>query len=213
VVDEATDEAGSWAIMVGMSADVPDYVTHYAIPGRAPFLNLSDLPENAVDSVLADLARERADGASSRIFGRSYMELRRLTEEKLSRLFVAGGGRPERSAPHYFVLGASRWYRGLAPDMDEVVLTLAELPDDQTTFTYPDSFTAMGLGAAFGLHLEPRPYHGRVFRLHELAGVVERYGLPVDEPGHYEGYQFRSFEQYIEIQLWSDAPIRARRRL
>jgi hypothetical protein len=143
--------------MVGMSTDVPNYVTHYAVAAREPFLNLSDLAEDALDSVLGDLARERADGASSRVFGRAYMELRRLTEEKLRQLFVAGGGRPERPAPHYFVLGASRWFRGLAPDMQEFTFKVAELPDDQTTFTYPDSVTAMGLGAAFGLHHDPRP--------------------------------------------------------
>jgi hypothetical protein len=202
-----------WVIMVGMNADVPDYVTHYAVAGRAPFLNLSDLPEEALDSVLGDLARERAGGASPSVFGGRYMELRRLTEEKLRQLFIARGGSPERIAPHYFVLGASRWYRGLARDMDEVIFKVAELPHDQTTFTYPDSFTSMGLGAAFGLHHEPRPGHGRVFRLNELAAAVERYGMPADEPGTYDGYQFRSFEKYIEVQLWSDAPISGRRGL
>jgi hypothetical protein len=199
--------------MVGMHTDVPGHVTHYAVAGRAPFLNLSDLPEDALDSVLGELARERAEGASSRVFGRRYMELRRLTEEKLRQRFIARGGHPERSAPHYFVLGASRWYRGLARDMDEVILEMAALPHDQTTFTYPDSFASMGLGTELGLHHEPRPYHGRVFRLDELADLVERFGMPADEPGAYDGYQVHPFEKYIEVQLWSDAPIRGRRGL
>jgi hypothetical protein len=65
----------------------------------------------------------------------------------------------------------------------------------------------MGLGADFGLHHDPRPYHQTVFRLDQLAEVVERYGLPADEGAGYARYQFEPFERYIEVQVWSDAPV------
>jgi hypothetical protein len=75
-------------------------------------------------------------------------------------------------------------------------------------FTYPDSFTSMGCGQAFGLPDDPRPYHGTVYRIEELQPVVDEYGLPDDQPDAvYNGYQHRSFEKYIEVQLWSDEPI------
>jgi hypothetical protein len=92
--------------------------------------------------------------------------------------------------------------------MREVRLPLRSLPDSATSFTYPDSFTAMALGPRFGLPYEPRPYHERVFRLRDLRAVVEQYGLPADEPSPvYDGYERRPFEKYVELQLWSDAPI------
>jgi hypothetical protein len=190
-----------------VGTEIPDYVTHYYRSIRPPFLNLSDLPEESIDDIIGQLANEHAGGASSRLFGRRYMELRRLTEERLRRLFVEGGGRPTRDAPHYFVLGSSRWYEGLANDMASLTLDLSDLPKSATSFTVPDSFTAMGLGQRFGLYVDPRPYHGKVFQLSELREIIERYGMPVDDIGDYAGYQSAPFEKYIEIQLWEDQPV------
>ena len=79
-------------------------------------------------------------GKQHRPFGPGYMDLRRRTEARLRELFVAAGGKPERQAPRYFVLGDSRWYEGLAEKMDHVQLPLSALPPGQTSFTYPDSF-------------------------------------------------------------------------
>jgi hypothetical protein len=89
--------------------------------------------------------------------------------------------------------------------MQELVIPLAALPDAATSMTIPDSVTAMGLGADFGIPVEPRPHHGRVFRLSEFADAVDAFGIPEDQPGNYEGYQHRSFELYAEVQVWSDA--------
>ncbi|HXQ60936.1 MAG TPA: hypothetical protein VN796_01310 [Acidimicrobiales bacterium] len=188
-------------------AEIPDVVTHYHLAGRPPFLNLSDLPDDKLAEVLRTLERERSEGTSARVFGRRYMELRRRTEEKLRALFIDVGGRPERRAPHYFVLGSSPWYRGLAAEMGEVVLPLAALPSEVSSVTASDSVTAMGFGGDYGLPLVRRASHGRVFRLEELADVIDTFGLPSSGPGGYDGYQNRPFEKYIEIQLWSDGPL------
>jgi hypothetical protein len=65
----------------------------------------------------------------------------------------------------------------------------------------------MELGADFGLPSFQRPYHGHVFRLDELDGLVAAHGVPNPTPPFdYDGYQHRPFEHYIEIQLWSDPP-------
>jgi hypothetical protein len=187
---------------------IPDFVTHYHLPDCAPFLNLSTLAEDELPVVLAELERLRALGTHQRVFGSRYMDLRRHAEELLRKLFVEAGGAPQRTAPHYFVLGRSEWYEGLASGMQSVTLAMTQLPPDQSTFTYPDSFTAMGTVSAFGLPYERRPYHGRVFRLHELPRVVQRYGLPDGGPASgYAGYERRTFEKYIEVQLWTDDPI------
>jgi hypothetical protein len=194
---------------------IPDVVTHYHLGSRPPFLNLSDLPPDRLADVLADLHRERTDGLSARVFGRRYMELRRRTEEKLLSLFLKAGGKPERTSPHYFVLGTSSWYEGLAPDMAAFVVPLTDLPTEATSLTIPDSFTSMGFGPDYGLPREDRPYHGRVYRLEDLPALVSAYGLPADDASgpdgspddSYDGYQLRPFEKYIEVQLWSDRPL------
>ncbi len=192
-----------------MSA-LPDVVTHYHLRRRPPFLNLSDVPDADLPVLLAEMEQERLQGLSHRRFGKRYMALRRRTEVRLRTLFEDVGGRPQRLSPHYFVLGESAWFQGLSDDMDAVTLPLTALPPDVTSVTYPDSFTAMGLVQEFGLPYEPKPYHGRVFRLVDLPQLVATYGLPNDEAdADYAAYAVKPFEQYIEVQVWSDDPVAA----
>jgi hypothetical protein len=194
---------------VDVQSELPEYVTHYYLPGRRPFLSLSDLGEAELAAVMAGLGGMHRAGKQHRPFGPRYMHLRRLTEARLRELFTAAGGLPERTAPHYFVLGASPWYQGLAENMERVQLPLSALPASQASITYPDSFTAMELGTSFGLRQEPKPCHGRVFLLGELPALVERYGLPDPQwHGQYRKWATWPAEAYIEIQLWSDGPVR-----
>lgn len=51
----------------------------------------------------------------------------------------------------------------------------------------------MAFGPQFGLPLQSRPYHKQA-------------GGPEDR---YEGYAHRPFEKYIEVQVWSDEPVRS----
>ncbi|NYJ75615.1 hypothetical protein [Allobranchiibius huperziae] len=191
----------------------PSYVTHYYRAGKHAFRNLSDLPEFELALVLADLASLEHQTVSARRFGPRYMALRTATEARLRERFVAAGGRPQRRAPHYFVLGESTWFAGLYQDTAEVRLPLAALPDDATSLTYADSITAMGLGLPMGLPA-PHPQHAdRVYRLHELSELLTQYEPPGDTApdglAGYAGHQRHRINTYIEVQLWSDEPVLA----
>lgn len=96
---------------------------------------------------MRQLMRERQAGLQHRIFGGTYLQMRRLTEQRLREAFLVIGGQPTRAAPHYFVLGESPWFRGLAEDMQEIRLLISELPASATSFTYPDSFYGDGRGS------------------------------------------------------------------
>ena len=128
-----------------VTTPVPTFASHYYLPDRKPFLNLSDLDGIQLESVMGELDDLRGVGLR-RVFGRRYMELRRLTESRLYDLFVAGGGLPSRRVPHYFILGECAWFRDLHPQIRVVTVDLADLPAEVTSFTYPDSFTSMGYG-------------------------------------------------------------------
>jgi hypothetical protein len=188
---------------------VPDFATHYYRASRAPFLNLSDLTDEQATAVMAELTRERRDGVQQRPFGRTYLEMRRVVEDRLRRQFTALGGHPERRAPHYFVLGESPWFRGLAADMKEIRIPVSELPGAQTTVTWGDSFAAMEATRDFGLAFAPKPYYGRLYRLADIADLAARYGIPKPDPEGYDGLAAADTpETFIEIQLWSDEPVR-----
>lgn len=188
---------------------MPNFITHYHPAADPPFRNLSDARDDELPAILEKLAARRLSG-SKRMFGRSYMGLRRQTETKLRNLFVAAGGRPERDAPHYFILGNSEWFANLYGDTKSVRLPLSVLDPAAASFTYPDSVVSMRLGPAFGLPVDPvRPYHEKVFRLGELESVVRQFGLPKDEvnDGTYANYHLKEFERYIEVQVLSDRPV------
>lgn len=158
--------------------------------------------------MLAERRRQRPN--FHRVFGAKYIPLRLAIEEKLRTLFLAAGGKPERQAPHYFVLGSSKWFEGLYPSTKKVVLPISDLDSTTTSITLPDSFTAMRLGEGYGIPLEPiKPYHNRLYLLSELSALVATHGIPVDEPtANYSNYVREPFEKYIEVQVWSDRPVR-----
>lgn len=187
---------------------VPTFATHYHLESRAPFLNLSDLDAETLDQVMRNLNEEHAAGLSHRTFGPHYMELRRRTEAALRAGFANRGGRLRRANPHYFVLGESAWFAALSPNMRSVSVALSDLPPESTSVTYPDSVVAMRCGSDFGLPELDRPYVGRVFLLSELDELIAAHGMPADHPDDdYVGYEFREFEKFVEIQVWSDEPI------
>jgi hypothetical protein len=195
---------------VSTRTKLPGFVTHYYLAGRRPFLSLSELSEAELAPVLAGLQALRRAGKQHRPFGSRYMDLRRLTETRLRELFVAAGGRPERPAPHYFVLGESPWYEGLAENMEHLRLPLSALPPGQTSITYSDSFTAMQAGSSAGPGQQPTPWQGRVFLLSELPGLVDRFGVPHPSwDGDYRAWATWPAEAYVEVQLWTDGPISA----
>lgn len=205
------------AVLVGLPPDglvatAPQFVTPYYRAGRRPFLILSDRSDGPLALVLAELSTSRERAASHRRFGPRYVPLRRATEARARDLFTAAGGRPKRLAPHYFVLGASSWFAGLYADTREVRLPVVDLPAAASSFTCADSITALGLGAHLGVPVVDAAHRGRVYRLDHLTQVIARHGLPDDaSPGGrdgYEGHQHRPVDQYVEVQLWSDDPIR-----
>jgi hypothetical protein len=94
--------------------------------------------------------------------------------------------------------------------MEEIRIPLSELPDAQTTVTWGDSFAAMEATRDFGLAFVPKPYYGRLYRLEDIADLAARYGIPKPDPENYEGLPAADTpETFIEIQLWSDGPVRS----
>jgi hypothetical protein len=95
--------------------------------------------------------------------------------------------------------------------MEEVRVPLADLPPAQTSVTFPDSFVAMDLLP----RLEDDDGDGdetwrrTVYRLDQLDEVVDEHALP-DPPWQDRFTDWRTWPAatFIEIQLWSDDPIR-----
>lgn len=180
---------------------IPSYITHYYLPDRRPFLNLSELDDSVLDLVLTELREKHSKGELKRTFPDSYVEERRKTERHIRQHFVRKGGKPTRSYPHYFVLGESTTLRDMEADLREVRIPLSEVYPKLLSFTWPDSMASLELAEDPQLR---KPYHGQVFTLQEIAEVVRHHGSPVD--GLMRTAQ-HGYINYIEAQLWSDEPV------
>ncbi|MEW6469981.1 MAG: hypothetical protein AB1458_13720 [Bacteroidota bacterium] len=181
---------------------IPDYLTHYYLPDRKPFLSLSDLDEENLERVLSGLKQKAERGETKRGFATWYVEERKKTELFLRSEFINKGGKPQRQYPIYFVLGKSDCQKNRDPAQAELRINLSDIPKDVISFTYPDSMATMILKN------DPpyrQPYHGRLFTYAEILDVVRKYGFPRDEAARTSKFLYPN---YIEVQLWSDEPVR-----
>ncbi len=181
-------------VWCGMSA-FPD-LYHYYEQRRGPFLNLSDLPIAEAQRVLDTLKAESTTMAAQRVDG--YLEGRRELEQLARRLFIAKGGKPKRTVPHSMVVGLCAWLETWYEEPAYVRLPLSAFAPDTLSFTYGDLFPTFSPRVTDG-----REYRRTVYTLTEIAGIIEKYGLPQD----WNADGAFGPERYVEVQVWDDGPI------
>ena len=177
---------------------IPDYITHYYLADRQPFLSLSELNLEKHNSIFDELLnRHKIDPSYHRRYGKNYIDTRKKIENILRYYFIKRGGKPTRKYPFYFVLGESLWFKHLNQNHSEIKIPVKELNPATVSFTFPDSYIALSSNT--------KPYHGKVFLLNDLENVVAQYGLPIDDTSlNYDSYWLGDFEKYIEFQVWEN---------
>jgi hypothetical protein len=171
------------------------HLYHYYEQARGPFRNLSDLPLAEAERILDDIRLEGRVFASRRT--RDYLTVRRGLEERVRALFIAKGGSPRRTRPHYLIVGPCPWLLDWYEDGRALSIPLAAFDPLVVSFTYGDTFPAMRFP-------DGRPYRGQVYTVAELPGLIRRYGLPQEwNPDGDLGP-----DRYIEAQVWDDGPLR-----
>lgn len=177
-------------------SDVPACLSHYYEKTTGPFRNLSDLPFDEAEHVLAEIRARGAGFASAR--NADYLKIRRDLEDQVRHLFIEKGGQPVRARPHYMILGVSPWLLGWYEHGCELCIPLENFSPGIVSFTYGDTFPAMR-------YQDHKPYRGQVYRLDELPAVIEQYGLP--QEWNRDGRL--GPDRYIEAQIWDDEPLRS----
>ena len=167
----------------------PDYLTYLFREGQAPLQTICDLDEPIAEGFLSHDTLWRGDG--------TYLAHRKQHERYLRDQFIARGGCPVRQHPIYMILGDSpAGPHDLRLEYDyRVVIPLAAFPSHILSFTYPDSLYQVPLDDLGRLYLD-RNARPTVYRLHEIAKVVETYRV----------YEYNN--HYVEAQVWDDAPAR-----
>ncbi|WP_308635379.1 hypothetical protein [Paenibacillus silvisoli] len=169
---------------------------HYFDKQQGPFRNLSSLPGEEAEAVLQRLKQRQKGFASKR--ADDYMSVRRALEDKAKELFVAKGGRPRLSFPHYMTLGACDWIHDWYEDGDMISIPLTAFDEWTVSFTYGDLFPTMRFE-------DGKSYRKQVYTAEEIKCVIEQYGFP--QSWNADGT--RGPERYIEAQVWDERVILA----
>jgi len=185
----STDPPTSWPEIS------PDFLSHYYEAQQGPFRNLSHLPHDEAEGLLARIRQSGMTFASRRMG--DYLEIRRDLEDRVRGLFIEKGGKPRLARPHYMILGSCAWVTSWYTDGQELRIPLRQFEPEQVSFTYGDTFPAMRL-------CDGKPYRGQVYTAEELPALIRAYGLP--QEWNRDGAL--GADRYIEAQVWDDAPIR-----
>ena len=186
---------------------IPQSLFYYYETAREPFLSISELEPGRFSALMddlgiADVVDNRFDEKWKRDF---YLFFRPYTERKIRERFIQKGGKPTLIAPRYMTLGATTWFLDWYENAAAIEIPLTEIPSTSISFTYPDSMMSLLIAED---RYEPfarfkMPYHGEVFRLEELHGLIADYGLPDESDPRNLEYGNR----IIEAQIWDLAPL------
>jgi hypothetical protein len=171
--------------------ELPPYLCHYFETRIGPFVNLSDLPLEKSERILNLIRRKGTTFASQR--AQDYLQVRRQLEDTIRAAFIAKGGQPIRTRPHYMVLGSCPWLLDWYEQGCELSITLDRFRAGTLSFTYGDTFPAIRCQ-------DGKPYRQQVYTLAELPELVVRYGLPQD----WNSDGSLGPDRYIEAQVWDE---------
>lgn len=180
----------------------PTTIHHYYERSKGPYRSLSELADTEFKDLMEELGsvdtvENRFDETWKRDF---YQPFRLYVEENIRNSFQDKGGKPTDAYPRYFTLGPASWFHNWYLDTQEEVVSLSNVPEDQISFTFPDSMMSFLIAED---RFEPfakfkQPYHGQVFTLREIRELVLKLGFPDESDPRNLEYGNR----IIEAQVW-----------
>ncbi len=180
-----------------------DFLSHYYRKGKAPFQSMSYLSDDEAERAGMRLLKENPKAFHRFRKFATYWPRRRRTDAWVRSEFLKKGGLPEEPYPQYLVLGTSSYIAALGEDdgYAELRIPLSEFRETEVSFTYSDCMVSLWL---FEEQQDEQYFnpdlHGRVFTLPEILEVVETHGIP---NGEWESDPKRSFDFFVEAQMWS----------
>ena len=173
------------------------YLYHYYDKNSQPFWNLSDLPIEEAESILARIRQEKPNSFCAKR-APEYMEKRIYYENILREEFAKKGGRIERKAPHYMTVEHSPWLSSWYESGAFIKIPIEEFDVRTLSFTYGDSHPTFSDRVNDG-----KEYRKQLYTYEEILKIIDKYGLPQD----WNDDGKLGPERYIEVHVWSDETI------
>ncbi|MCJ8347619.1 hypothetical protein MJH12_18940 [bacterium] len=173
---------------------------HFYPYDSKPFLSLSSLSHSKALEIIhsfsnkEELVYRRFKKANKYLLERSH------TEEWLKSEFIKKGGKPKDDYPTYFVLGDSPYvYEGYDQKCQTIEIDLSCIPEDQISFTYPDSMVSKWLSTQQNQIYFQETYHGQVFSKKEILTLMKSLKFPENE---WKVDLNRKYDFFVEAQIW-----------
>jgi len=179
---------------------IPDFITHYYLPDRKPFLNLSDLTKEEMEPIVEGLNLRAKEGKTHRGFPDWYFPQREEAEINLRKAYIKKGEYPIRKSPHYFYLGRSKGIEYTYKDDFKMIKIPIALIKTKMYFTIGDSLFTFSKQYKEGWYWENQWFQGKLFEYDELIEVVKKIELD---------FNIReSIQHCVETYLWSDEELK-----
>jgi len=186
-----------------------DYLLHVYRKGSVPFRTLSALPEEEAFHIMQQLYIEGSVFWQRFKEPRSYLNFRKQLEQSIKAAFKDKGGKPIDEHPIYLVLGSPKWMQTVSDTVtlettEMIRIPLSLVSPESVSFTYPDSMVSALMAMQKNPSYYEPEYHGKVFTLAEMKGIIEKKGLPGEG---WETSMPRHYAHYIEAQVWDRRPL------
>ena len=181
------------------------FLYHYYEKSIGPFLSLTALP---VEEARGILYAQREKGQSGIPDIEGFLQKRYDRDAQLREAFAAKGGKPQRSAPIYMMLGEHPQWASAYVEPAVIRIPLAEFARESVSFTYGDSFAVMN-PALFGAEA----YWGKVYFAEEIVEIIDRYGFPPHVAYDFKRSIYPTDKhinhhlKYVEAHVWDDTVI------
>jgi len=182
------------------------YLYHYYEKSCEPFRTITALP---LDEAIAAYTAWRAAQPNSGVTTPEWYLNRRYNMEKRVRdKFIEIGGKPIRTAPVYFTLGANKgmetWYNTPV----HIKIPVDEFDLNAVSFTYGDMFPVFNASLNTG-----EEWWGQVYNYEGILKLIDKYGFPEDPEYNMknrffpfpDGKNIGMYLKFIEAQVWNDA--------
>jgi len=179
------------------------YLYHYYEKGQPPFRSISALSFDEAEKVLNELRERNENLVHPNI--KWFLEWRYNSDKIIRGKFIEIGGKPVRTAPIFFSLGANKGISTWFEDADCIKIPIDEFDLDTVSFTYGDSLAVFNTRLYTG-----EEWWGNVYRYDDMLKLIDKYGYPED--CEYNGIKgifpkdkpLGHYLKYIEAHIWSD---------
>jgi hypothetical protein len=178
-----------------------NFLTHYFEADKGPFLNICDLSDEQIESIIA--AEKDVDMPFNRFaLGPEFFKLRRSADDLLIEKYTEKFGKKPRTRPYFAVLGSFGRTMGMYRHGGSIQISVSLLAPEDLTFMYPDHFHLVW---SKGLLLPETPYcyqpfHDLLLTYAELPEAMRIYSLDarIEEAKRRDMWTC----SYIEAHIW-----------